>query len=274
MLDYLFPILSFIFIDLFSDWKPAISFILTSLIVIIVLPLYLKERKMDSFFYHWIDLLILIFIPLLFYIKLMEEYGKYDEGRSIILGFVLSLIFIFYIELTSRFKKVRLFYFFILACSCATLISFINFISYFGFIISFIISFIKNSEPILSFMLTSLIVIIVLLLYFKSPLKKGETEKHFSFLYHWFDLLILILIPLLLYIKLLAEKYNKDDEEGSIILGFVLSLIFIFYIELTQRFTKVRLFYFFILACSCATLISFLYIPLKLIIFYRIDYAF
>ncbi|EMY23173.1 hypothetical protein LEP1GSC115_5645 [Leptospira interrogans serovar Australis str. 200703203] len=48
MLDYLFPILSFI--DLFSDWKPAISFILTSLIVIIVLPLYLKERKMDSFF--------------------------------------------------------------------------------------------------------------------------------------------------------------------------------------------------------------------------------
>ncbi|EMJ52259.1 hypothetical protein [Leptospira interrogans] len=270
MLDYLFPILSFIFIDLFSDWKPAISFILTSLIVIIVLPLYLKERKMDSFFYHWIDLLILIFIPLLFYIKLMEEYGKYDEGRSIILGFVLSLIFIFYIELTSRFKKVRLFYFFILACSCATLISFINFISYFGFIISFI----KNSEPILSFMLTSLIVIIVLLLYFKSPLKKGETEKHFSFLYHWFDLLILIFIPLLLYIKLLAEKYNKDDEEGSIILGFVLSLIFIFYIELTQRFTKVRLFYFFILACSCATLISFLYIPLKLIIFYRIDYAF
>ncbi|EMM89329.1 hypothetical protein [Leptospira interrogans] len=273
MLDYLFPILSFI--KLFKDWEPAISFILTSLIVIIVLPLYLKspllkERKMDSFFYHWIDLLILIFIPLLLYIKLMEEYGKYDEGRSIILGFVLSLIFMFYIELTSRFKKVRLFYFFILACSCATLISFINFISYFGFIISFI----KNSEPILSFMLTSLIVIIVLLLYFKSPLKKGETEKHFSFLYHWFDLLILILIPLLLYIKLLAEKYNKDDEEGSIILGFVLSLIFIFYIELTQRFTKVRLFYFFILACSCATLISFLYIPLKLIIFYRIDYAF
>ncbi|WP_448628922.1 hypothetical protein U1625_00030 [Leptospira interrogans] len=263
MLDYLFPILSFI--KLFKDWEPAISFILTSLIVIIVLPLYLKspllkERKMDSFFYHWIDLLILIFIPLLLYIKLMEEYGKYDEGRSIILGFVLSLIFIFYIELTSRIKKVRLFYFFILACSCATLISFI--------------SFIKNSEPILSFMLTSLIVIIVLLLYFKSPLKKGETEKHFSFLYHWFDLLILILIPLLLYIKLLAEKYNKDDEEGSIILGFVLSLIFIFYIELTQRFTKVRLFYFFILACSCATLISFLYIPLKLIIFYRIDYAF
>ncbi|EMO91865.1 hypothetical protein LEP1GSC109_4409 [Leptospira interrogans str. UI 13372] len=40
MLDYLFPILSFI--DLFSDWKPTISFILTSLIVIIVLPLYLK----------------------------------------------------------------------------------------------------------------------------------------------------------------------------------------------------------------------------------------
>ncbi|MGQ2849919.1 hypothetical protein [Leptospira interrogans] len=270
MLDYLFPILSFI--KLFKDWEPAISFILTSLIVIIVLPLYLKspllkERKMDSFFYHWIDLLILIFIPLLLYIKLMEEYGKYDEGRSIILGFVLSLIFIFYIELTSRIKKVRLFYFFILACSCATLISFI---SYFGFIISFI----KNSEPILSFMLTSLIVIIVLLLYFKSPLKKGETEKHFSFLYHWFDLLILILIPLLLYIKLLAEKYNKDDEEGSIILGFVLSLIFIFYIELTSRIKKVRLFYFFILACSCATLISFLYIPLKLIIFYRIDYAF
>ncbi|EKO06165.1 hypothetical protein FH593_05320 [Leptospira interrogans] len=269
MLDYLFPILSFI--NLFEDWEPAISFILTSLIVIIVLPLYLKspllkERKMDSFFYHWIDLLILIFIPLLLYIKLMEEYGKYDEGRSIILGFVLSLIFIFYIELTSRIKKVRLFYFFILACSCATLISFI---SYFGFIISFI----KNSEPILSFMLTSLIVIIVLLLYFKSPLKKGETEKHFSFLYHWFDLLILILIPLFLYIKL-TEEYDNYDEGGSIILGFVLSLIFIFYIELTQRFTKVRLFYFFILACSCATLISFLYIPLKLIIFYRIDYAF
>ncbi|EMO91862.1 putative membrane protein [Leptospira interrogans str. UI 13372] len=214
--------------------------------------------------------MILILIPLFLYIKLTEEYDKYDEGRSIILGFVLSLIFIFYIELTSRFKKVRLFYFFILACSCATLISFINFISYFGFIISFI----KNSEPILSFMLTSLIVIIVLLLYFKSPLKKGETEKHFSFLYHWFDLLILIFIPLLLYIKLLAEKYNKDDEGGSIILGFILSLIFIFYIELTSRFEKVRLFYFFILACSCATLISFLYIPLKLIIFYRIDYAF
>ncbi|EKR83894.1 hypothetical protein [Leptospira interrogans] len=272
MLDYLFPILSFI--DLFSDWKPTISFILTSLIVIIVLPLYLKwprkkgkTEKHFSFLYHWIDLLILILIPLFLYIKLTEEYDNYDEGGSIILGFVLSLIFIFYIELTSRFKKVRLFYFFILACSCATLISFI---SYF----SFIISFIKNSEPILSFMLTSLIVIIVLPLYFKSPLKKGETEKHFSFLYHWFDLLILILIPLLLYIKLLAEKYNKDDEGGSIILGFILSLIFIFYIELTSRFEKVRLFYFFILACSCATLISFLYIPLKLIIFYRIDYAF
>uniref|UniRef100_UPI000360D3E2 hypothetical protein n=1 Tax=Leptospira interrogans TaxID=173 RepID=UPI000360D3E2 len=185
-------------------------------------------------------------------------------GGSIILGFILSLIFIFYIELTSRFEKVRLFYFFILACSCATLISYF----------SFIISFIKNSEPILSFMLTSLIVIIVLPLYLKWPRKKRETEKHFSFLYHWFDLLILILIPLLLYIKLLAEKYNKDDEGGSIILGFILSLIFIFYIELTSRFEKVRLFYFFILACSCATLISFLYIPLKLIIFYRIDYAF
>ncbi|EMJ98007.1 hypothetical protein LEP1GSC193_2439 [Leptospira alstonii serovar Pingchang str. 80-412] len=53
MLDYLFPILSFI--DLFSDWEPIFSFINTSLIVIIVLPLYLKspllkERKMDSFF--------------------------------------------------------------------------------------------------------------------------------------------------------------------------------------------------------------------------------
>ncbi len=128
MLDYLFPILSFI--DFFSDWKPTISFILTSLIVIIVLPLYLKspllkERKMDSFFYHWLDLLILILIPLLLYIKLTGEYGNYDEGVSIILGFVLSLIFIFYIELTSRFKKVRLFYFFVLACSCAALISFL-----------------------------------------------------------------------------------------------------------------------------------------------------
>ncbi|EKO50532.1 hypothetical protein LEP1GSC046_2470 [Leptospira kirschneri serovar Bim str. 1051] len=127
MLDYLFPILSFI--DLFSDWKPAISFILASLIVIIVLPLYLKspllkERKMDSFFYHWLDLLILILIPLLLYIKLTEEYDNYDEGGSIILGFVLSLIFIFYIELTQRFKKVRLFYFFVFACSCAALISF------------------------------------------------------------------------------------------------------------------------------------------------------
>ncbi|EMM74626.1 hypothetical protein [Leptospira weilii] len=270
MLDYLFPILSFI--NLFRDWEPTISFILASLIVIIVLPLYLKspllkEKKMDSFFYHWLDLLILILIPLLLYIKLTKEYDNYDEGGSIILGFVLSLIFIFYIELTLRFKKVRLFYFFILACSCATLISFI---SYF----SFIISFIKNSEPILSFMLTSLIVIIVLPLYLKSPRKKRETEKHFSFLYHWFDLLMLILIPLLLYIKLLAEKYNKDDEGGSIILGFVLSLIFIFYIELTSRFKKVRLFYFFILACSCAALISFFYIPFKLILFYRIDYSF
>ncbi|WP_025181347.1 hypothetical protein, partial [Leptospira interrogans] len=179
MLDYLFPILSFI--DLFSDWKPTISFILTSLIVIIVLPLYLKwprkkgkTEKHFSFLYHWIDLLILILIPLFLYIKLTEEYDNYDEGGSIILGFVLSLIFIFYIELTSRFKKVRLFYFFILACSCATLISYF----------SFIISFIKNSEPILSFMLTSLIVIIVLPLYLKWPRKKRETEKHFSFLYH------------------------------------------------------------------------------------------
>nr|WP_244947495.1 hypothetical protein [Leptospira weilii] len=248
---------------------------LTSLIVIIVLPLYLKSprkkretEKHFSFLYHWFDLLMLILIPLLLYIKLLaEKYNKDDEGGSIILGFVLSLIFIFYIELTSRFKKVRLFYFFILACSCAALISFI---SYF----SFIISFIKNSEPILSFMLTSLIVIIVLPLYLKSPRKKRETEKHFSFLYHWFDLLMLILIPLLLYIKLLAEKYNKDDEGGSIILGFVLSLIFIFYIELTSRFKKVRLFYFFILACSCAALISFFYIPFKLILFYRIDYSF
>ncbi|EMJ63136.1 hypothetical protein LEP1GSC075_4501 [Leptospira interrogans str. Kito] len=85
--------------------------------------------------------------------------------------------------------------------------------------------------------------------------------------------MILILIPLFLYIKL-TEEYDNYDEGGSIILGFVLSLIFIFYIELTSRFEKVRLFYFFILACSCATLISFLYIPLKLIIFYRIDYAF
>ncbi|EMN51127.1 hypothetical protein LEP1GSC088_4161 [Leptospira interrogans str. L1207] len=114
MLDYLFPILSFI--DLFRDWEPAISFILISLIVIIVLPLYLKspllkERKMDSFSYHWIDLLILILLPLLLYIKLTEEYDNYDEGGSIILGFVLSLIFIFYIELTSRFKKVRLFFY-------------------------------------------------------------------------------------------------------------------------------------------------------------------
>lgn len=140
-------------------------------------------------------------------------------------------------------------------------------------ILSFIDLF-SDWKPTISFILTSLIVIIVLPLYLKWPRKKGKTEKHFSFLYHWFDLLILIFIPLLLYIKLLAEKYNKDDEEGSLILGFVLSLIFIFYIELTQRFTKVRLFYFFILACSCATLISFLYIPLKLIIFYRIDYAF
>ncbi|EKO15448.1 hypothetical protein [Leptospira kirschneri] len=128
MLDYLFPILSFI--DLFRDWEPAISFILASLVVIIVLPLYLKspllkKRKMDSFFYHWLDLLILILIPLLLYSKLTEEYDNYDEGGSIILGFVLSLIFIFYIELTSRFKKFRLFYFFVLACSCAALISFL-----------------------------------------------------------------------------------------------------------------------------------------------------
>ncbi|EQA73801.1 hypothetical protein LEP1GSC059_3823 [Leptospira noguchii serovar Panama str. CZ214] len=125
----LFPILSFI--DLFRDLKPTISFILTSLIVIIVLPLYLKwprkegkTEKHSSFFYHWTDLLVLILIPLFLYIKLTEEYDNYSERASIILGFILSLIFIFYIELTLRFKKVRLFYFFILACSCAALLSF------------------------------------------------------------------------------------------------------------------------------------------------------
>ncbi|EMJ98088.1 hypothetical protein LEP1GSC193_2438 [Leptospira alstonii serovar Pingchang str. 80-412] len=55
----------------------------------------------------------------------------------------------------------------------------------------------------------------------------------------------------------MTEEYGNDDEWGSIILGFVLSLIFIFYIELTSRFKKVRLIYFFIIACVCAILISF-----------------
>ncbi|EMO84997.1 hypothetical protein [Leptospira santarosai] len=267
-MDYLFPILSFII--LFRDWQPIFNFIFAFLIVIIVLPLYLKwprkeeeTEKHFGFFYHWFDPLILILIPLLLYIKLAEKDSGDTGWGSIILGFVLSLIFISYMELTRRFKKGRLFYFFILACSCAVLISFI---SYFNLIS--LISFIENSELILSFIYALLIVIIVLPLYLKLLQTEGETEKHFSFLYHWFDLLILILIPLLLYIKLLAEKYNKYDEGGSIILGFVLSLIFIFYIKSTSRFKKVRLFYFFILACSCAALISFLYIPFKLIILY------
>ncbi|EMO31924.1 hypothetical protein LEP1GSC175_2988 [Leptospira santarosai str. HAI821] len=130
-MDYLFPILSFI--NLFRDWEPIFNFIFAFLIVIIVLTLYLKspliERKIEIqflFFSHWIDPLILILIPLLLYIKLAEEYDKDDQWGPIILGFVLSLIFIFYIELTSRFKKVRLFYFFILACSCAVLIGFLE----------------------------------------------------------------------------------------------------------------------------------------------------
>ncbi|WP_346274814.1 hypothetical protein [Leptospira santarosai] len=131
-------------------------------------------------------------------------------------------------------------------------------------ILSFIILF-RDWQPIFNFIFAFLIVIIVLPLYLKWPRKEEETEKHFGFFYHWFDPLILILIPLLLYIKLLAEKYNKYDEWGPIILGFVLSLIFIFYIELTSRFKKVRLFYFFILACSCAALISFLEVLLEFI---------
>lgn len=120
-MNYLFPILSFI--NLFRDWEPIFNFIFAFLIVIIVLPLYLKwprkeeeTEKHFGFFYHWFDPLILILIPLLLYIKLAEEYDKDDQWGPIILGFVLSLIFIFYIELTSRFKKVRLFYFFIFAC--------------------------------------------------------------------------------------------------------------------------------------------------------------
>ncbi|EMM75858.1 hypothetical protein [Leptospira santarosai] len=133
-------------------------------------------------------------------------------------------------------------------------------------ILSFINLF-RDWEPIFNFISALLIVIIVLTLYLKSPLIERKIEIQFLFFSHWIDPLILILIPLLLYIKL-AEEYDKDDQWGPIILGFVLSLIFIFYIELTSRFTKVRLFYFFILACSCAALIGFLYIPFKLIILY------
>ncbi|RHX92190.1 hypothetical protein [Leptospira stimsonii] len=126
------------------------------------------------------------------------------------------------------------------------------------------INLFRNWEPAINFTFTSLIVIIVLTLYLKSPVKEREMEKHFYFFSYWIDLLILILIPLLLYIKL-ADAYDKDNQWGPIILGFVLSFIFIFYVELDSRSKKIRLFYFFILACSSASLLGFLDVLLEFI---------
>lgn len=113
------------------------------------------------------------------------------------------------------------------------------------------------------FILAILVVILVLFFYVNSPVIKVNIEK-VSIFYNRMDLLILILIPLLLYVlsTSLNLEYSNSKESWLLIqgpvFGFILSLLYILYIELIHRLKKDRLLYFFIITCVCATLISFL----------------
>ncbi|WP_061247960.1 hypothetical protein [Leptospira alstonii] len=109
------------------------------------------------------------------------------------------------------------------------------------------------------FILALLVVIFVLVLYVKSPVIERDIEK-VSIFYNWVDLLILIFTPLLLYLLLISLNIRHSRDWLLVtgpVLGFILSLLYILYVELTRRLKKVRLFYFFIIACVCTILISF-----------------
>ncbi|EMG00104.1 hypothetical protein LEP1GSC123_2071 [Leptospira borgpetersenii str. 200701203] len=108
---------------MFDEWKRIFNFILALLIVIFFLTLYVKSpvvkrnnKKFLHFFHnYWLDLLILILTPFLLYIQLTDIYNPSGNAETLVhaplLGFILSLIFISYLQLTMRFKKVRVFYF-------------------------------------------------------------------------------------------------------------------------------------------------------------------
>ncbi|QDK24882.1 hypothetical protein FHG68_19375 [Leptospira weilii] len=113
----------------------------------------------------------------------------------------------------------------------------------------------------IDFILTLFTVIFTLLI--KSLLTEGEIKKILiSYFYNSEVLLILILIPLSLYVLLTIHHFEQDLRLSWLlvtgpVLGFILSLLHILYIELTQRLKKVRLLYFFVIACVCAILIGF-----------------
>lgn len=117
--------------------------------------------------------------------------------------------------------------------------------------------------------LTLLIIALVFIFYLKLPFLQNKNKKIFQFFIHWFELLLLVLIPLLFYIFLTIVYTHKLQKEELTLaytpyLGFTLSLMFIFYLELKQRLKKVNILYFFVLACIFAILtrFSFLIFPI------------
>lgn len=107
---------------------------------------------------------------------------------------------------------------------------------------------------LLIYLFLSALLIIIFLLTFYSCLKKWGFKKQFSIFNHWFAALLLIIIPLLLYLYLmhLDDRYDYDGRLSSDsilfsfrIVGFLLSALFVTYLELTKNLRKVKFFFVF-----------------------------
>ncbi|EQA73881.1 hypothetical protein LEP1GSC059_3824 [Leptospira noguchii serovar Panama str. CZ214] len=115
----------------FSIFLLIYLFFSSFLIIISLLMLYsyLKKwifKKQFSIFNHWLAALLLIIIPLLSYLYLMYLDDRFDYRRTSnsdlfsfrIIGFLLSALFITYLELTTNLKKIKFFLIFTVFFIC------------------------------------------------------------------------------------------------------------------------------------------------------------
>ncbi len=92
--------------------------------------------------------------------------------------------------------------------------------------------------------------------------KMRNKKKALHFGYYRFEMSLLIIMPIVMYFGLISI-YNRQ-EDGVLIsipfLGFILTVLFIVYVEFIERSLKVKFSFFLILAWAC-TALTWLFFP-------------